>query len=79
MLNFAQPISGDYAHLVSGDGDHDYVYSVYPGFVLIDRVEGSAAIDTASFPSGESYAWLPPLAGGLAGYQSVVLFDPAQQ
>ena len=63
VLNFAQPISGDYAHLVSGDGDHDYVYSVYPGFVLIDRVEGSAAIDTASFPSGESYAWLPPLAG----------------
>ncbi|MFT5462224.1 MAG: photosystem II stability/assembly factor-like uncharacterized protein [Planctomycetota bacterium] len=63
VLGFAQPISGDYAHLVSGSGDHDYVYSVYPGFVLIDRIEGTAAINTSDFPAGEVYAWLPPLAG----------------
>ena len=63
VLTFAQPISGDYAHLVSGDGDHDFVFSVYPGFILIDQGEGSAVLDTASFPAGEVQAWLPPLTG----------------
>jgi hypothetical protein len=34
-LVFSQLISGDYGHLTSGDGHHDFLFSVYPGFVLI--------------------------------------------
>lgn len=58
---FDQLISGDYGHLTSSDGDHDYVYSTYPGFILIQVGEQSPSLDTESFPAGASNLWLPPV------------------
>ncbi|GDX83080.1 hypothetical protein LBMAG42_48910 [Deltaproteobacteria bacterium] len=63
LFNFDQVISGDFAHLVSGDGTHELVYSVYPGWVLIQVGELAPQITWGEFPSAaRSYAWLPPLA-----------------
>lgn len=62
LLDFDQVISGDYGHAVSSDGTHKYVYSVYPGFVLIQKGESNPSVFTANFPSGTQYSWLPPLA-----------------
>ncbi len=59
---FEQLISGDYGHLVSGDGTHDFLYSTYPGFILIQQGEYSPSLSTKSFPSGSNHLWLPPLA-----------------
>lgn len=61
LVDFDQIISGDYAHAVSSDGTHKFVYSVYPGFVLIQDGETSPSLHTADFPSGENYSWLPSL------------------
>lgn len=58
---FDQLISGDYGHLTSSDGDHDYVYSTYPGFILIQIGEAAPALDTEDFPAGASNLWLPPV------------------
>ncbi len=59
--SFAQLISGDYGHLTSGDGDQDYVFSVYPGFVLAHVGENSPSLYQLNFPSNETYAWMPPV------------------
>ncbi len=59
---FDQLISGDYAQLVSPDGTHRRVYSVYPGFVLIHRGEASPSLSQLDFPAFGSALWLPPLA-----------------
>jgi len=56
-----QLISGDYGHLTSSDGDHDYLYSTYPGFVLVQVGEQSPALHGEDFPSGSSHLWLPPV------------------
>lgn len=62
LYNFDQLLSGDYAHLVSGDGTHELVYSDYPGWILIQVGEVSPTLTWAEFPSAaRSYAWLPPL------------------
>ena len=62
VYEFDQILSGDYGHLTSGDGTHAYVYSVYPGFILITVGEDSPTLYDASFPSGEDYVpWLPPI------------------
>lgn len=62
VLDFVQPYSGDYGHLTSSDGTHAYVYSVYPGFVLIQKGEEKPQLFGADFPPGESYVpWLPPI------------------
>lgn len=61
--DFDQLISGDYAHLVSGDGSHEYVYSVYPGFVLVQYGEDDPQLSYADYPPGVAASWLPPLAG----------------
>ncbi len=58
---FNQLISGDYGHLTSGDGDHDYLFSTYPGFVLCHVGETSPALFTEDFPAGEDHAWMPPV------------------
>ena len=58
---FDQLISGDYAHLTSGDGGQDVVFSVYPGFVLIQQGSDNPVLYQADFPAGESYLWLPPI------------------
>ncbi len=59
LLDFDQMISGDYGHLTSGNGSHTYLYSVYPGFVLIQIGEDFPQLAFADFPSGESYGWMP--------------------
>jgi hypothetical protein len=59
---FVQLISGDYAHLVSYDGSHDRVYSVYPGFVLVHRGETNPSLSQKDFPGFGDALWLPPLA-----------------
>ncbi|MEW6072789.1 MAG: hypothetical protein AB1726_09390 [Planctomycetota bacterium] len=63
VLEFDQRISGDYGHLSSGDGTHAWVFSTYPGFVLVHRNEGSPILHTVSFPPNEGYAWMPPVVG----------------
>lgn len=62
-LTFNQLISGDYGHLTSGDGDHDYLFSCYPGFVLCHVGENSPSLFTEDFPAGEDHAWIPPVVG----------------
>jgi photosystem II stability/assembly factor-like uncharacterized protein len=58
--SFVQVISGDYGHLTSTDRRLDYVYSVYPGFVLVQvSEEDPGQLWTLDFPSGASYSWLP--------------------
>lgn len=62
ILDFDQAISGDYGHLTTGDGTHEWLYSVYPGVVLIQHGEEEPEFENASFPSGEHYVpWLPPI------------------
>ena len=61
LYSFTQELSGDYAHMVSGDGSHELVYSVYPGFILVHGGEDEPWLWSAEFPPGEEYAWLPPL------------------
>ena len=61
-FDFDQIISGDYGHLTSSDGDHDWVYSVYPGFILVQIGEVTPSLAYLDFPSNESYVpWLPPI------------------
>jgi photosystem II stability/assembly factor-like uncharacterized protein len=58
--DFDQLISGDYGHLTSSNGAHDWVYSVYPGFVLVQQGEDNPSLLAyLNFPSGESYLWMP--------------------
>lgn len=60
-LAFDQLISGDYGHLTSGDGSHAFVFSVYPGFVLLHRKENDPDLYTTDFPPGELHSWLPAI------------------
>lgn len=59
--DFDQLISGDYGHITSSNGAHDLVYSVYPGFVLVQEGEENPNLlyPWVDFPSGASYLWLP--------------------
>jgi len=61
--NFSQLISGDYGHLTSSNGSHDLVYSVYPGFVLVQEGETSPQLQfpVTDFPAGSNHLWLPPI------------------
>ena len=60
--DFEQLISGDYAHLTSSDGTHGIVFSVYPGFVLVQSGElNPQLVGFLDFPADESYLWLPPI------------------
>lgn len=57
---FTQEISGDYAHLTSTAGDHNMLYSVYPGFILLQVSEGATGvplqfIDFPPAPAGISF------------------------
>lgn len=63
VLEADQVMSGDYGHLTSGDGTHDWVFSVYPGFVLAQHGETDPSYSYVDFPGGETYVpWLPPIA-----------------
>ena len=59
--DFNQLISGDYGHLTSGDGSHAFVYSTYPGFILVHSGEWNPTLYTIDFPSGSNQLWLPPV------------------
>jgi photosystem II stability/assembly factor-like uncharacterized protein len=59
--DFEQLISGDYGHLTSSDGTHDWLYSTYPGFILVQKNQYQPNLGTLSFPSGASNLWLPPV------------------
>ena len=62
--DFTQLISGDYGHITSGDGTHEWVYSNYPGFVLVQQGELFPALPyTLDFPVGEDYPWIPFILG----------------
>ncbi|MDA1263791.1 MAG: hypothetical protein O2816_01780 [Planctomycetota bacterium] len=60
---FDQLLSGDYGYLTSSDGEHDLVYSSYPGFVLVQ--EGAADPELlypwVDFPERARHAWMPPI------------------
>ena len=62
--DFSQLISGDYGHVTSSNGAHDFVYSVYPGFVLVQKGEENPQLlyPWVNFPAGESYLWMPFIA-----------------
>ena len=61
LYSFTQHISGDYARHTSTDGSHDYLFSLYPGFLLIHVGEDTPNLVGADFPDNERYAWLPAL------------------
>ncbi|HCH63093.1 MAG TPA: hypothetical protein DFR83_09830, partial [Deltaproteobacteria bacterium] len=61
VLAFEQAISGDYAHLTSSDGTHARVYSVYPGFILVQNNVDEPWLDYLDFPTDEAYSWIPPI------------------
>jgi len=61
LRNFNQVLSGDYGHLTSSDGTHEVVYSVYPGFILVQNNEDSPWLDYLDYPPGEGHWWMPPI------------------
>jgi hypothetical protein len=61
-LVFDQLISGDYAQATSTVRDHNWLYTVYPGFVLVQQNENPPqSLAQVDFPSGSNHLWLPPL------------------
>jgi hypothetical protein len=59
-LPFEQTISGDYGHLTSTVRDHNALYSVYPGFVLVQVLEDNPSfLLQLDFPAGSSHSWMP--------------------
>ena len=59
VWDFDQVLSGDYAHLTSTDGTHDWVYSVYPGFMLVQQGTEEPVLHYVEFPPDQRVAWLP--------------------
>lgn len=57
--DFEQLISGDYGHLTSADRTHDFVYSTYPGFILVHEGEDVPDLSQLDFPAGSRPQWLP--------------------
>ncbi|MBX2797996.1 MAG: hypothetical protein KTR31_10015 [Myxococcales bacterium] len=62
LWEFDQILSGDYGHLTSGDGTHRYVYSVYPGFILVQIGGEEPEMRGLPYPpEARNAAWLPPI------------------
>lgn len=61
VQEFEQWISGDYGQLTSSDGSHEYVYSVYPGFILVQVGEDDPVMGWGDFPADSYVPWLPPV------------------
>ena len=60
VLNFEQSISGDYGHLVSGDGG-ETIWCNYPGFTMYyQNPLTNTGGETLNFP-GSGHLWLAPL------------------
>lgn len=65
VLGFDQLFVGDYGSLTSSDGTHNRLYASYPGFVMVQRSEGAADIETFNFPpppDERRQFWIAPLA-----------------
>ena len=77
VLAFDQILSGDYGHLTSSDGTHEMVYSVYPGFILVQHGEEEPWLEYLDFPADESYPWLPHIVADPANPDA--FFFPAQK
>ncbi|MBU1947834.1 MAG: hypothetical protein KJ927_03895, partial [Candidatus Eisenbacteria bacterium] len=61
LIPFNQLISGDYGHLASTIRDHNWLYSVYPGFILIQKNETAPQyLFQLDFPT-QSCSWMPSL------------------
>ena len=60
-LAFTQVISGDYGHLTSAAGDHNMLWSDYPGLILLQPAESSTAIELQQFPPAGPHDWLPDI------------------
>ncbi len=59
VLYFEQLISGDYGHLTSTMRDHNWLYSVYPGFVLLQKREiHPPYLFQIGFPP-TAHSWMP--------------------
>ena len=61
LFRLDQLLSGDYGHLTSGDGSHGYVFSTYPGFILVQIDEDRPRLDYLDYPAGAEPLWLPPV------------------
>ncbi len=62
LWSFEQAVSGDYGHLTSADGTHAWVFSTYPGFVLVQEGESEPILSYLDFPNTlQSSAWIPPV------------------
>lgn len=62
VLSFSQEVSGDYGHLTSAAGNHNMLYAVYPGFILLQTSEASPRnIGSVAFPPASSYQWMPAI------------------
>ena len=60
ILEFDQSVSGDYGHLVSGDGG-ETLWCNYPGFTMYyDNPQFDQGGETIDFP-GNGHLWLAPL------------------
>jgi len=60
ILDFEQSISGDYGHLVSGDGG-ETIWCNYPGFTMYyQNPETDGGGETLDFP-GSGHLWIAPL------------------
>jgi len=60
VASFEQTISGDYAHIVSGDGGRS-LWTVYPGFAMYyPDAAGSSSAVFWDF-TNKKHFWLPPL------------------
>jgi hypothetical protein len=60
ILDFVQSVSGDYGHLVSGDGG-ETLWCNYPGFTMYyNNPQGGGGGMTLDFP-GDGHMWLAPL------------------
>jgi len=71
VLDFEQTISGDYGHIISGDGGNS-LWTDYPGFIMhYPDIANSNYYDTWDF-AGSGYLWLPPLM--MDPYQSNIAY-----
>ena len=63
MPSFTQVISGDYGHLTGALATNDMVWSVYPGFLMLQTTESPAAVELPApgngFPTDSGIQWLP--------------------
>lgn len=62
VLGFEQTISGDYGHLVSGDGGEN-LWCCYPGFALLyqNLTENVSPTYKWEFKQGSWRVWIPPI------------------